>query len=161
MHRPVPSGTLPSFVETQSMSPELQEQAWQRELRENRRLIPGRLRSAASARSSRYLAANSDSPKWRCTISLGSRMAVRLMRAFHLSNRSIYVDIARSRVSSSSMKGLSKCAMAAVSTHPNRKLVGQGLVHQTRIGRQRIQQLLRRTLEHRMYYVRRNLRQWL
>jgi hypothetical protein len=30
----------------------------------------------------------------------------------------MYIDMARSRVSSSSMKGWSKWAMAAVSTHP-------------------------------------------
>src|ERR1041385_1592586 len=67
--------------------------------------------------SSRYLAANNDSPKWRCTISLGSRIAVRLMRALHFSNRSIYVDMERSRDSSRFMKGPSKLAMADVSTH--------------------------------------------
>ena len=78
--------------------------------------------------SSRHLAANNDSPKWRCTISLGSRMAVRFMRAFHFSNKSIYVDMTRSRVSSSSMKGWSKWAMAAVSTHPYRKLSGSDFI---------------------------------
>ena len=41
----------------------------------------------------RWRAANRDSPKWRVTISSGSRMAVRLMRAFQRRSISMYVDI--------------------------------------------------------------------
>jgi hypothetical protein len=41
----------------------------------------------------RWRAKKKDSPKWRVTISSGWRMAVRLMRAFQRSNRSMYIDI--------------------------------------------------------------------
>src|SRR5215475_12569439 len=41
-------------------------------------------------------AAKSDSPKWRVAISSGVRMAVKLMRAFQRSSRSMYVDICSS-----------------------------------------------------------------
>lgn len=41
----------------------------------------------------RWRATNRDSPKWRGTISSGSRIAVRLMRAFQRTSISMYVDI--------------------------------------------------------------------
>src|SRR5450631_363688 len=41
----------------------------------------------------RWRAARMDSPKWRVTISSGSRTAVRLMRAFQRNSISIYIDI--------------------------------------------------------------------
>src|SRR6266478_2605676 len=58
-----------------------------------------------------------DSAKWRVTISSGSRMAVRLMRAFQRSNRSMYIDICWSCTAGSvlSTKGWSRVAMRAVS----------------------------------------------
>jgi len=45
------------------------------------------------AQGKRWRAAKRDSPKWRVTIFSGSRMAVRLMRAFQRRSISIYVDI--------------------------------------------------------------------
>src|SRR5579863_8824382 len=66
-----------------------------------------------------WRAAKRDSPKWRVTISSGWRMAVRLMRAFQRSNRSMYVDIfCRSLVvsrwsSAGPRKGWSRSAMRA------------------------------------------------
>jgi len=51
--------------------------------------LPARLRPARTSRE----AAKRLSPKWRVTMSSGSRMAVRLMRAFQRSSISMYVDI--------------------------------------------------------------------
>ena len=49
---------------------------------------------ASSGRAGKiWRARKSDSPKWRVTMDSGSRTAVRLIRAFQRSNRSIYVDI--------------------------------------------------------------------
>ena len=48
---------------------------------------------ATRVSGNKWRAKKKDSPKWRVTISSGSRMAVRLMRAFQRSNRSMYVDI--------------------------------------------------------------------
>jgi len=48
---------------------------------------------AEETRGNKWRAANRDSPKWRVTISSGSRMAVRLMREFQRRSTSMYVDI--------------------------------------------------------------------
>src|ERR1700730_6932572 len=45
------------------------------------------------ALGNKWQAANRLSPKWRVTISSGSRMEVRLMRAFQRTSISMYVDI--------------------------------------------------------------------
>jgi len=41
----------------------------------------------------RWWARKNDSPKWRVTISSGLRIAVRLMRAFQRSSKSMYIDV--------------------------------------------------------------------
>ena len=72
---------------------------------------------ATRASGNKWRAKKKDSPKWRVTISSGSRIAVRLMRAFQRSNRSMYVDICWSSATGSvlSVKGWSRVAMRAVS----------------------------------------------
>src|SRR5579871_3975961 len=52
--------------------------------------------SSILAAGNRRWARNRDSPKWRVTTSSGPRTAVRLMRRFQWSNRSMYVDICSS-----------------------------------------------------------------
>src|SRR5579863_5963803 len=53
-------------------------------------------RDIAPACGNRWRAAKRDSPKWRVTISSGSRIPVRLMREFQRRSISMYVDILES-----------------------------------------------------------------
>src|ERR1700694_5244954 len=76
------------------------------------------LARSATLFGKRWRARKKDSPKWRVTISSGWRMAVRLIRAFQRSNRSMYIDI-WSRVdegSDCSRNGSRRAAVRAVST---------------------------------------------
>src|SRR4051812_24624770 len=85
---------------------------------------PTSITSSAESGCSSVRAANSDSPKWRSTISCGSRTAVRLVRSFHFSKISMYFDICSTCPRGSSpAKGRSSSAifsgeMAAPTTLP-------------------------------------------
>jgi len=63
----------------------------------------------------RWRAKKKDSPKWRVTICCGSRTAVRLMRAFQRSNRSMYIDIF-ARCTSAGAFSRKGCSRPAISS---------------------------------------------